>query len=254
MRDYAPAEADEEEEHEPIEALPVPEEPLARQDIPEETAGFGARSYSRVAAIVIGTAVIVFVVLMAALTTWITSLIGKGSESNPVASAPLQSEEAAEPTLATTPPVMLPMASAIEVPTGRVVNEAVDDNRETAWTGTDTGVGLVVTSENSAQLRDVLISHQGSSGAEVVIYGANADDFTAAQFNAEELTQLGEGTLSRGRTALDLEEDPTSFDSVIIWVTKLPSAEKINLTEVQLTGVITGPASTDKPEEVINEE
>src|SRR5699024_8152614 len=42
MRDYAPAEADEEEEHEPIEALPVPEEPLARQDIPEETAGFGA--------------------------------------------------------------------------------------------------------------------------------------------------------------------------------------------------------------------
>src|SRR5699024_6183609 len=157
-----------------------------------------------------------FVVLMAALTTWITSLIGKGSESNPVASAPLQSEEAAEPTLATTPPVMLPMASAIEVPTGRVVNEAVDDNRETAWTGTDTGVGLVVTSENSAQLRDVLISHQGSSGAEVVIYGANADDFTAAQFNAEELTQLGEGTLSRGRTALDLEEDPVQYNTPLI--------------------------------------
>lgn len=254
LRDYAPVETDEQEEQEPVEALPMPEEPLARQDIPEETAGFGARSYTRVGAIVVGTAVIFFVVLMAALTTWITSLIGKDSEANPVASAPLESQEAAEPTLATSPPVMLPMASAIEVPTGRIVGEAVDDDRDTAWTGDETGLGIVVTSETSAQLRDVLISYQGSSGAEVAIYGANAADFTASQFNADELTQLGEGTLSRGRTAIDLEEDPTSYDSVIVWVTKLPSDDEISVTEVQLTGVITGAGSTDNPEEAVGEE
>src|SRR5699024_1874162 len=73
LRDYAPAEADEEEEHEPIVALSVSDQPLARQHIPDELAGFGAHSYSQEAAIVIVTAVIVFVVIMAALTTCITS-------------------------------------------------------------------------------------------------------------------------------------------------------------------------------------
>ncbi|MGO1644530.1 hypothetical protein, partial [Corynebacterium casei] len=96
--------------------------------------------------------------------------------------------------------------------------------------------------------------HQGSNGAEVVIYGANAADFVPAQFNAEEHTQLGKGTLSRGRTAIDLDEDPTSFDSVIIWVKELPKSDKVDLTEVQLTGVITGTASTDNPEEAVSEE
>lgn len=254
LRAYAPLETDEEEEQEPIEALPVTEEPLARDDIPEETTGFGARSYSSSSAIIIGVSVILFVVLMAALTTWVTSLIGQDSTANPVATGSQESTTAEAPTLATAPPVMLPMKSAIEVPSGKIVPEAADEDRDTEWTADETGVGIVVTSENSAQLRDVLISHQGSSGSEVVIYGVNAADFVAAQFNAEELTQLGEGTLSRGRTAIDLDEDPTSYDSVIIWVKELPRSDEINLTEVQLTGVITGAASTDNPEEAVSEE
>lgn len=245
LRAYAPLETDEEEEQEPIEALPVTEEPLAREDIPEETAGFGARNYSSSSAIIIGISVIFFVVLMAALTTWVTSLIGQDSTANPVTTGSQESTTAEAPTLATAPPVMLPMKAAIEVPSGKIVPEAVDEDRDTEWTADETSVGIVVTSENSAQLRDVLISHQGSNGAEVVIYGANAADFVPAQFNAEELTQLGKGTLSRGRTAIDLDEDPTSFDSVIIWVKELPKSDKVDLTEVQLTGVITGTASTD---------
>ncbi|MGP5029127.1 murein biosynthesis integral membrane protein MurJ [Corynebacterium casei] len=254
LRAYAPLETDEEEEQEPIEALPVTEEPLAREDIPEETAGFGARNYSSSSAIIIGISVIFFVVLMAALTTWVTSLIGQDSTANPVTTGSQESTTAEAPTLATAPPVMLPMKAAIEVPSGKIVPEAVDEDRDTEWTADETGVGIVVTSENSAQLHDVLISHQGSNGAEVVIYGANAADFVAAQFNAEEHTQLGKGTLSRGRTAIDLDEDPTSFDSVIIWVKELPKSDKVDLTEVQLTGVITGTASTDNPEEAVSEE
>lgn len=254
LRDYAPSETDEEEEQEPIEALPVTEEPLAREDIPEETAGFGARSYSNVTAVVIGAAVVFFVVLMAALTTWVTSLIGQSSESNPVASAPLESSEAAQPTLATSPPVMLPMKAAIEVPTGRIVPEAVDDDRDTEWSADSAGTGIVVSSEDSAQLRDVLISHEDSSGTDVVIYGVNASDFTASQFNADDLAVLGSGTLSRGRTAIELDEEPTSYDSVIIWITDIPKGKKANVTEVELTGVITGAASTDDPEEAIGEE
>ena len=254
LRAYAPGDNAEEEEQEPIEALPVTEEPLQREEIPEDTAGFGARSYSSASAIIIGTAVVLFVVLMAALTTWITSLIGSDSQANPVASQPLQNEESAEPSLSTAPPVMLPMNAAIEVPTGRLVPEAIDEDSSTEWSADETGIGIVATAENSAQLRDVLISHQGSNGAEVVIYGANAADFVAAEFKAEELTRLGGGTLARGRTAIDLEEDPTSYDSVIIWVKELPSSDEINLTEVQLTGVITGPASTGNPEEAVGEE
>lgn len=41
---------------------------------------------------------------------------------------------------------------------------------------------------------------------------------------------------------------------MIVWVTKLPSDDEINVTEVQLTGVITGAGSTDNPEEAVGEE
>ena len=150
--------------------------------------------------------------------------------------------------------VMLPMKAAIEVPTGRIVPEAVDDDRDTEWSADSAGTGIVVSSEDSAQLRDVLISHEDSSGTDVVIYGVNASDFTASQFNADDLAVLGSGTLSRGRTAIELDEEPTSYDSVIIWVTDIPKGKKANVTEVELTGVITGAASTDDPEEAIGEE
>ncbi|MFH0411996.1 murein biosynthesis integral membrane protein MurJ [Corynebacterium sp. L4756] len=254
LRSYAGVDSDEPEEQEPIEALPVTEQPLTSDEIPEETAGFGARSYSSSSAIIIGVSVIAFVVLMAFITTWITSLVGQESRSNPVAPAPIQDTEEAEPTMISTPPVLLPMSAGIEIPTGKIIPEAVDDDPDTEWTSDESGVGIVVTADNSAQLHDVLISHSSSAGAEVVIYGVNAVDFVASEFNAEELTQLGTGTLARGRTAVELEEDPTSYDSVIIWVADLPSKGDINITEVQLTGVITGPASTNNPEEAVGEE
>src|SRR5699024_5365812 len=105
---------------------------------------------------------------------------------------------------------------------GRIGPEAVDDDRDTEWSADSAGTGIVVSSEDSAQLRDVLISHEDSSGTDVVIYGVNASDFTASQFNADDLAVLGSGTLSRGRTAIELDEEPTSYDSVIIWVTDIP--------------------------------
>ncbi|MDF9576181.1 hypothetical protein P5784_29435, partial [Bacillus cereus] len=80
LRDFAPEEPEEAPEALPVKAQVEPDQ----EDDPAQEPGFGGRGYSGSGVIVIGIFATIFVVAMAALTTWIMSLLSNVEASNPV--------------------------------------------------------------------------------------------------------------------------------------------------------------------------
>ena len=220
------------------EVLPVVREQVPEEDLPEEATGFGSRGYTGSSVLIIGVSSTLFVVLMAALTTWILSVVSGDAESTPVSSESIQGGQA---TVSSKPPIMLQVDSVESVPSGRDASAVLDPNSDISWTSKKTKTGLFLTINKPAQLRDVLLSNSGSAGAGFHIYGLKSENFDPTRPNTSSAMQLADGTLSVNSDAIDLTETAKEFDSIYIEFTELPKSGEIDITKVQLTGVITSP-------------
>ncbi|MDY3127287.1 MAG: murein biosynthesis integral membrane protein MurJ [Corynebacterium sp.] len=238
LHEYAPSNLTPVEAEVAAEALPVAgeeEHPV----VPTETAGFGSRSYSRSTIAIIGIGTTVFVIAMAFLTAWLTSVLAPDSPASPVSSNSVS--ELSRPTASKRPPIMLDMHTAVEIPTGRVVTDSLSPDLSTSWTTTQANTGLLITASKAAELRDVLLTHAGSSGGEVTIYGLNAADLSSTQLADGEVTgfnELADATLQTNSTNIDLKPLATTYDAVIVWVTALPADAQLSINDAQLTGVV----------------
>lgn len=208
----------------------------ANEEDPEPAAGFGGREVSWTGFITIGALAMLFVVGMAALTVWLISLIGGESEAAPVDAksiqAPIQGER--ETSTPARPPVLLDLGEATaygaaadnEEATSGDVAAIADGDGNTSWVIKDTEAGFELAVAEPTQLNHVLVSHSRSTGAEYVIHGVND----------EGEDKLASGELTRGRHAAELEISEEEYSSVIVEFTSLPSAGKITISEVEITG------------------
>ena len=227
LREFAP-----EEQEEKTEALPVvvEDEPTQEED-PKQEPGFGGRGYSGSGVVVIGIFATIFVVGMAALTTWVMSLLSDVEKTSSVTETVQGSTMIPD-----TPPVHLKESSAITVPDGEDNEQLIDGKTITTWSTKESGSGALVTLDNPAHLSVMTVTHTRSNGAHYEIYGVNKDDFDPKHPQLSSLPKLAEGKFKHLNEELELKEAPQQFDAALIVITELPKAKEVTLGEVQLVG------------------
>lgn len=235
LHEFAP-DPDEDDE---AQALNVEADQVHHEDEPEATAGFGSRGYSGSGTALIAASATVFVVLVAALTAWVVSLVGN-QDSSPINPESVGQNDA-EPTVATTPPIHLGEKSARMLPGGASAADAIDGQADTAHALTRNENTVLVELDDPAQLRNVLLEGRNLRGLKVKIYGANAGSVDKENPQPKTKDLLGEEEL-RGSTSgsdVDLTEKGTYYDALIVTFSGLPDPEAANaeLAELQTVGV-----------------
>ncbi len=193
----------------------VEEQLVVEEDIeplPDERAGFGSKSYSRGSTVLIATVAIGTVLLAAALTTYLVSVIGGGRDATPVNPGSIQGS-ATETTPRPLPRIQPATAS---------VPEVTDGSTDTVWSGQG---GITVSLSDAAELQTLLID---SGGGAVEVYG-----FTEGRVadTPEGLPLLGSGELRAGRTTLELDR-PMTTGGVLLW---FPAPTEV--AEVEVVGL-----------------
>ena len=193
------------------------EEPLVVEEDtdprPAEQAGFGSKSYSRGSTALLATASIAAVLVTAALTTYLVSVVGGDGDQAPVDQESIQGS-ATETTPRPLPRVLPATASAPEV---------TDGSLDTVWAGQG---GLTLTLDDPAELHTVLIESGGAAPVEV--YGLTAGQQAATP---DGLPLLGSGDLRDGGTTLELDRQMTA-GGVLVW---LPAPAEV--AEVEVVGL-----------------
>ncbi|MDO5670347.1 MAG: murein biosynthesis integral membrane protein MurJ [Corynebacterium sp.] len=194
-----------------------PDEQLVVADevgpVPDAQPGFGDKSYSGGSVALIGALSIGAVVLVAALTTYLVSVVGGDRDTAPVTQESIQGS-ATETTPRPLPRVQNVTASAPEIADG-------DDS--TVWSG-EGGVTLLL--DDAVELQTIVIRSGG--GASVEVYGLLEGESAPTR---EGLPQLGGGELRDGRTTLTLDR-PMTAGGVLLW---FPAFSEV--AEVQVVGV-----------------
>ncbi|OFS23684.1 murein biosynthesis integral membrane protein MurJ [Corynebacterium sp. HMSC04H06] len=229
LYDFAP------DDPEGDEALPVSQLPDdTPEETPEPTAGFGGRGYSGSGVLLIGVLATIFVVLMAALTTWVMSILGNNTENAPINT---EAVKQAEPTLLSGPPLLLDAQSAHTVPANKDAKDLIDGDKSTRWSTEKAETGVVLRLEDPVQLRDVIIDQSGSSQAKVEIYAVESETFDPTNPQLDGLPQLASEPLQGSRTSLDLKEKPEFYDGLLVWISELPKNKKATLADIRVAGV-----------------
>ncbi len=179
---------------------------------PDERAGFGSKSYSRGSTVLLATVAIGAVLLVAALTTYLVSVIGGDREATPV------NQDSIQGSATETTPRPLPRVQ----PATASVPAVTDGSPDTVWTGQG---GVTVSLADPAELRTLLFE---SGGGEVEVYGLT--EGTVAD-SPEGLPLLGSGELRAGRTTLELDR-PMTAGGVLLW---FPASTV--LAEVEVVGL-----------------
>ncbi|MDO5511517.1 murein biosynthesis integral membrane protein MurJ [Corynebacterium sp.] len=192
------------------EPLVVEEEELG--PLPDARPGFGDKSYSAGSVALIGALSIGAVVLVAALTTYLVSVVGGDGGEAPVSSESIQGS-ATETTPRPLPRVLEATASAPEI---------ADGDTGTVWSG-EGGVTLLL--DDAVELQNVLLR---SGGGPVEVYGLRAGQEAATP---EGLPLLGSADMRDGRTTMTLDR-PMTAGGVLLWF-----PEAVEVAEVQVVGV-----------------
>ncbi len=179
---------------------------------PDERAGFGSKSYSRGSTVLLATVAIGAVLLVAALTTYLVSVIGGDREATPV------NQDSIQGSATETTPRPLPRVQ----PATASVPAVTDGSPDTVWTGQG---GVTVSLADPAELHTLLFE---SGGGEVEVYGLT--EGTVAD-SPEGLPLLGSGELRAGRTTLELDR-PMTAGGVLLW---FPAPAEI--AEVEVVGL-----------------
>ena len=179
---------------------------------PDERAGFGSKSYSRGSTALLATVAIGAVLLVAALTTYLVSVIGGDREATPV------NQDSIQGSATETTPRPLPRVQ----PATASVPAVTDGSPDTVWTGQG---GVTVSLADPAELHTLLFE---SGGGEVEVYGLT--EGTVAD-SPEGLPLLGSGELRAGRTTLELDR-PMTAGGVLLW---FPAPAEI--AEVEVVGL-----------------
>jgi len=179
---------------------------------PDERAGFGSKSYSRGSTVLLATVAIGAVLLVAALTTYLVSVIGGDREATPV------NQDSIQGSATETTPRPLPRVQ----PATASVPAVTDGSPDTVWTGQG---GVTVSLADPAELHTLLFE---SGGGEVEVYGLT--EGTVAD-SPEGLPLLGSGELRAGRTTLELDR-PMTAGGVLLW---FPASTV--LAEVEVVGL-----------------
>nr|WP_244429054.1 murein biosynthesis integral membrane protein MurJ [Corynebacterium halotolerans] len=233
---------------EPVEPLVV-----ARDDVPQPTAqaGFGSKSYSPRMTAVIGVTAIGTVVLVAALTTYLVSVIGGDSGQAPINTESIQGSQAE------TAPRPLPVIQEVadaevwQVPgqTAGADNPGdaeltVDDDTGTTWStdtypgglGAKPGVGLAVTLAEEVQLQHLLVQTP-SAGARFAVHALPAGTAPADVTDPAELPRLAQGTFHSGRNSIELVDAPLS-GGLLLWISELPeNGQSVTVAEITPIGL-----------------
>ena len=193
------------------------EEPLVVADVevgplPDARPGFGDKSYSGGSVALIGAFSIGAVVLVAALTTYLVSVVGGDRSEAPV------NQESIQGSASETTPRPLPRVQNV-TPS---VPEIADGDDSTVWFG-EGGVTLLL--DDTVELQNVLIR---SGGGEVEVYGLTSGETAESP---EGLPLLGSAQMRDGRTTMTLDRQMTA-GGVLLW---FPGA--VEVAEVQLVGV-----------------
>ncbi|GEB97467.1 murein biosynthesis integral membrane protein MurJ [Corynebacterium flavescens] len=215
------------------EKLSIAQEPTHKVSEPEATTGFGGRGYSGSGVFIIAFLATIFVVGMAALTTWIMSLIGNGDSNSPVDSDSLKQETS---TARMAPAVLLREDSALSVPEGAQQPALIDNASAPAWSTQEKGSGVLVKLSEPAQLSVIQLSQSSSQGAQFEVYGVHSASFDPANPTPATLPLLAAGEFESTQADFELRESAESFDSVLVLITQLPESGTATLSDVQIIG------------------
>lgn len=255
-----PTEAPSEIQH--LFEIPVTELPEALEELPDSTdipdehlvvdadaapqpadePGFGSKRPTRSGLLLLTVTIIAVVLLVAALSSWITSLVGKEDPNAPVGHATHSSATVAPRPIIAAPTEITAFSLVDESVDPVATNTAALAKGDGAWStgsypeklgaGQTTGVGLLVTLDERLLLAQVQLDTNGSP-ANIQVFGYNDDPTGLSSLESSRL--LGQAETSKLRTAVDLEaESPVQY--VIVWVTDLPANQALEVSQLQIIG------------------
>ncbi|AWB82876.1 murein biosynthesis integral membrane protein MurJ [Corynebacterium yudongzhengii] len=228
------------------------DEQMPDADLEGEEHGFGSSGYSTKAIAFILGAVATLVLLVAAATTILTSLIAGNSDTAPVNPESIQGESATS-TPRQLPIIVHPDAAGTWQAPGQdpaadnpdLAGTVIDDNRETAWRtddypnglGTKAGVGLATVREEPMYLERVRLDSP-SQGARYSVYLLREGEDPAVLTDLTELERAATGEIGPGRETIEIDsESADPVAGVLIWFTDMPeNDDHIEVREVELIG------------------
>lgn len=235
----------------------------AKADSEARPVGFGSSGYTPSGTALVSGAVIVFVVLVAAATTLVTSLLSGDSENAPVNTDSIQGSQAS------TAPRELPI---IFTPDGASVWQApgqeptadnpediaavIDDSSSSAWTsgtypnglGTKPGIGVALTMDEPIVLSELEMDVP-SNGARYSVYELPFGADPAAIADISSLTRLAAGTVTPGINTVELDSSEQAAGGVLVWFTELAEEEEsLTVEDLSIIGHHASPADPTSPE------
>ncbi|MDR7330583.1 murein biosynthesis integral membrane protein MurJ [Corynebacterium guangdongense] len=247
----------------------------AGEKVSTQDSGFGSRGYTRSGTVAVAGAAVVFVVLVAGATTYLTGLLSGDSATSPINADSLQGSQ-----VETQPrqlPIVQPISDASvwqapgqdpDADNPGTVSAAVDADPATAWRsneypnglGTKPGIGLALTAQRPVQLQHLQVLSP-SQGARISVYLVPEGTDPQTVTDLSTLPRIMQGTLMTGRSNIDLAARDISPDTattsptvtpneatdslpsaagVIVWFSDLPEDDDyIELAEVALIGLNT---------------
>ncbi|GAB3943248.1 hypothetical protein GCM10028828_10480 [Corynebacterium tapiri] len=218
--------------------------------------GFGSRGYTgRGTAFIVGAAML-FVVLAAAATALVVSVVSGDSDTAPITTDSIQGAEtkAAAPKL---PIILKPKQASVWQASPDFYGQdnpdkaplLIDADNHTSWIsdsypnglGAKPGVGIALTLDEPAVLEQ-LRADANAAGARLTVYAVPAGTDPASLTQLDGLTRLATAELSPGRTSIDLKSpDPATKNApvggVIVWFSDLgKDQEAFTIHELSLVG------------------
>lgn len=217
--------------------------------------GFDSRGFRNTTVAGIAAAVAGFVILTAALTAYVTSVLAPHDSNSPV-----RGENATATTTSTgrhAASVYRPTHAWLWESAGQdpavdhpeTVGQLIDGDKNTAWTsgeypnglGTKPGVGVIVAVDRPVNLQLLRVMTQ-STGARYTIYGIPQGADPAQVRDLKDLPRLGSGSFSTGRDTLPMDALPdgrktANVTGVLLWISDLPqNKNSVSIQDISLIG------------------
>lgn len=215
--------------------------------------GFGSSDYTRGATALVVGVVMIFVLLVAAAVTLVTSLLSGDNGRAPVNSESIQvTQRSSAP--GELPLLFRPDAATVWQAPGTdpasdnpdSAGAVSDDDPTTSWSsdtypnglGNKPGIGITATLAQPATLESLRVTSP-SAGARYSVYALPAGTGPAQITDLNTLRRIGSGELRGGTRDLELEPTDQPTGGVLLWFSELPpSDERIEITEIELVGRI----------------
>ena len=217
----------------------------AGEKVTTQESGFGSRGYTRSGTVAVAGAAVVFVVLVAGATTYLTGLLSGDSATSPINADSLQGSQ-----VETQPrqlPIVQPISEASvwqapgqdpDADNPGTVSAAVDADPATAWRsdeypnglGTKPGIGLALTAQRPVQLQHLQVLSP-SQGARISVYLVPEGTDPQTVTDLSTLPRIMQGTLMTGRSNIDLAARDISPDTATTTTSMAPASPTVTPNE-----------------------